>query len=97
MAGRVLRQLEVLDPRPKFDLPRPGTAVLPVNVEIGFGNCIRLKRSVFTAVRGPFIAFTGINTAINDEMRHVDILRRQFTRHALAKPTQPKFPHRECG
>lgn len=32
--------LELLHPRTQFDLPRPGTAVLAVDLQIGFSNGI---------------------------------------------------------
>src|SRR5712691_6156124 len=87
--------LEILHPGPELDLPGPGAAVLAVDVEIGLRDRLRLEHAVGAAPVGARIAARSLDAAIDDEMRDMDVLRRQLARHALGEAAQTELAHRE--
>src|SRR6266849_8912959 len=90
------RKLKLLHPRPQFQLPGPGAARLLQHVPVTEGNGVGVEHRIRPVLR--FGARGASKAAVDDEMRDVNSLRRQFARHALGEPAQREFSHREgCG
>src|ERR1700730_10051262 len=87
---------KLLHPWPQFQLPAPGAVRLLQQAEGAEGNGVGVEQQI-----RPFFKFGArgaANAAIDDEMRDMNSLRRQFARHALGEPAQREFSHREgCG
>src|ERR1700735_2537400 len=84
---------KLLEPGPQLDLPGPGTAMLPQQIEIALRNGIRIEHGVRLVRRiGPARAQ---NAAVDDNMGDVDALRLQLPRHALRQPAQRELAHGE--
>src|SRR5437667_2714733 len=92
--SRRARRLERLHPRPELHFPCPGTAVLTMDVEVGLGDRIGLQEAVSAALIRARIALL-LDAAVYYEMRDVDVLGLQLTRHALSETAQAEFPHGE--
>src|ERR1051326_615801 len=92
--SRRTRRLERLHPRPELHFPCPGTAVLSMDVEVGPGDRIGLQEAVSATLTRAWIALL-LDAAVYDEMRDVDVLGLQLTRHALSETAQAEFPHGE--
>src|SRR6266704_973007 len=86
--------LERLHPRSELHLPGPGAAVLAVDVEVGLGDRIGLQQAVSAALTRAWIALL-LDAAVYYEMRDVNVLGLQLTRHALSETAQAEFPHGE--
>ncbi len=69
--------------------------MLSVDMHIGLRNRIWLQRAVLSKLRGSFVTWARVNTAIDHEMRDMHVLRRQFPSHALTETAKPKLTHRE--
>src|SRR5258708_21849909 len=85
ISGQSGMALEALEPGAQLDLPGPGAAPLVVDVEIGLGDRIGLEHAVRAARAGTHIATWPLDPPIDHEMRDMDVLRRQFARHALGE------------
>src|SRR5207237_8609744 len=84
---------EFLRPGAQLHFPAPGRARLPKDVEIVRGNRIRIEHGIGFVRRfnTPGIA----DHTINDEMRHVDALRRKLAHHTLRQSAERELAHRE--
>src|SRR5229473_3062959 len=85
---------ERLDPGPQLDLPGPSAAVLAVEVEILLGDGVGVEQAVRAAPAGTRIARLA-DTAVDDEMTDMDVLRRQFAGKALRQPAETELAHGE--
>ncbi len=85
--------LELLHPRPQFHLPGPGAARLAQYVPVTQGNRIGVEHRVRPV--GRLSARRAADAAVDDEVRDMDALRRQFARHALRQPAQRELAHGE--
>src|SRR5690242_5098604 len=86
---------EGFNPGPELHFPGPGAAVLAMDGEIGLGDRVRGQPAI---LRLGLLSGRGrSNGAIDDEMRDVDVLRRQFTGHGLGQPAQAEFWHGKTG
>ena len=68
-----------------------------MHVQIGLRDCIRIQQAVFSSAIDPWVVRSLPNAAVDREMSNMNILRRQFSRHALRKSAQAEFAHREGG
>src|SRR5207249_2464775 len=84
-----------LDPGTKFELPRPGAAVLAVHVKVVPGDLVGQQHAVLAPLIRARVSRRLADPAVDDEMRDVDAFRRQLARHALRKAAQRKLAHRE--
>src|SRR6188472_1738254 len=84
---------ELLDPGPHFHFPGPCAARLLQHVPVAQGNGIGIQHRVRPI--GGLAARGAANAAVDDEMRDMNALRRQFARHALRQPAQRELAHRE--
>src|SRR6476620_823071 len=84
---------EFLDPGSQFHFPRPRAARLLQYAPITQGNRIGIEHRVRPV--GRLGANRTANAAVDDEMRDMNALRRQFARHALRQSAQREFAHRE--
>src|SRR5690242_5844636 len=82
------------NPRTKLDLRRPRAPLLAMHVKVSLGDRVGLEQAIGSALIGARIV-AAANPAIDDEMRDVNVLRRQFARHALRKAAQSKLSHCE--
>ena len=76
MQAEFLSGLNILNPWAEFDLPRPGTAVLAVNMKIGLCNGVGFQRPVQAQSRRAFVTSTSIDAAVDDKLCNVNIFRR---------------------
>src|ERR1051326_2936286 len=84
---------EILDPGTELDLPGPGAALLPVEIEIAVGNGVRIEQRV-GAARG---ALRVGDSAVDHDVADMDVLRLQLAREALGEAAQRELAHREGG
>src|SRR5580693_5296343 len=84
---------KLLHPWPQFHLPGPGAARLLQDAPIAFRDRVGIEHGVRAI--GWVDAGRAADAAINDEMRDVNALRRQFARHALRQSAQRELAHRE--
>src|SRR6476619_7269774 len=84
---------KLLDPRPQFQFPGPGTARLLQHVPVAQRNGIGIEHRIRSV--GGLGARGAANAAVDDEMRDVIALRRQFARHALGEAAQRELAHCE--
>src|SRR5690349_11495001 len=75
---------ELLHPGAELELPGPGAAVLAVNGEIAARDRVGVEQRVGPAPRTTRIAGAA-DCAVDDEMRDVDVLRRELAGEALRK------------
>src|SRR5260221_10677555 len=85
--------LKLLHPWPQFHFPGPGAARLLQHAPVTQGNGIGIEHRIRPV--GWLSARGAANAAVDDEMRDVNALRRQFARHALGKAAQRELAHRE--
>src|SRR5664279_2705205 len=84
---------EPLHPGPQFDLPAPRTARLAQNAQVAERNGVRIEQRV-GLVR--IVGSSGAaNRAVDDEVRNMDSLRRQFAGETLGESAQCELAHRE--
>src|SRR4029078_7795437 len=93
LAHPTQQYLKLLDPRPQFQLPGPGAARLLQHVPVARGNGVGVEHRVRPV--GGFSARRTADAAVDDEMRDMNALRRQFARHALGQSTQRELAHRK--
>src|SRR5262249_21945186 len=85
--------LKLLHPWPQFQLPGPGAARLLQHIPVAQGNSIGIEECIRPV--GRIWPRGAADAAVDDEMRDVDALRRQFARYALRQPAQRELAHRE--
>src|SRR3954463_1029155 len=78
--------LKLLHPRPQFQFPGPGAARLLQHVPVAQRNGVGIEHRVGPV--GGFRPRSAADTAVDDEVRDVDALRRQLARHALGEAAQ---------
>src|ERR1700681_4631698 len=78
--------------RPQIDFVRPGAASLPMNLPVRFGNGFNVEQPVLPALADGFGAAAtqtlAVDTAVNQDVRHMDSGRPVFARHALRDHAQ---------
>src|SRR3954470_15143351 len=90
----IIRYSEALCPWPQLELPRPRTAMLTVDREVALRDLVGQQHAVVAPLPGPRVV-ASLDAAVDDEMRDVDVLRRELARHALRQAAQGELPHRE--
>src|SRR6185295_9475964 len=83
---------EFLEPGPELELPGPGAAMLPVDIQVALRDLVGQQHAVIAAIRGPRV-LSRPDAAVDHEMRDVDVLRRQLARHALRQAAQRELAH----
>src|SRR4029077_14357693 len=78
---------ELFDPGPQLELPRQGAAVLPVDVQVTLRDLVGQQHGVLAPLGGARVA-SRLDAAVDDEMRDVDVLRRELARQALREAAQ---------
>src|SRR5262245_49870993 len=68
--------LELLHPRPHFDFPAPGTAMLHQGAPVDLGDGVGIEEAV--GIVGRIRTLGAANAAVDHEMRDMEALRRQL-------------------
>ena len=84
---------EPLDPRPELELPCPGAARLPKDMQIVQRDRVGIEHRL--RLVGRFRAPRIADRTVDDEVGDMDALGGELTRHALRQPAQRKLAHRE--
>src|SRR4051794_38163812 len=95
-ASGVKPELERLAERTQLQLPSPGAAVLTDEVQVFARNAVRIEKAIRGLVFGA-LRVTRCDSAVDDNVRDMNIFRRQLARHGLCQRAQAEFTHGECG
>src|SRR5260370_23931406 len=72
--------------------------MLAMDGEVALGDRLGLQHPVRAACAGALVAARRLDTAVDDEMCDVNVLRCKLARHALRQAAQAELAHREgCG
>src|SRR4051794_28432430 len=91
-AGRPIS--EPLEPWPHLELPRPRAAVLAIDVQVVLRDLVGEEHAVVAALACPRVVRRA-DAAVDDEVRDMDVFRRELARHALREAAERELAHRE--